>query len=84
MAYDTYTEAGDHDLDLWLRFAQPIVRYATRIAQDRPATWLDFGAGSGELVLAAQQAGFDAVGIDPDARASALASVIHAISAESP
>jgi 2-polyprenyl-3-methyl-5-hydroxy-6-metoxy-1,4-benzoquinol methylase len=71
--YADYSAAGDRDVELWLSFAKPILRYARKVAASPPSSWLDFGAGSGELVLAAQRAGIDAVGVDVDNRASALA-----------
>ena len=39
---------------------------AKNLALPRGATWLDIGAGGGEVVYAARQAGFDAQGIEPN------------------
>lgn len=73
VSYEHYTTDGDRDFKLWMRFARPIVRYATRLAPAAPSSWLDFGAGSGELVLTAKLAGMEAVGVELDIRASAAA-----------
>ena len=39
---------------------------AKNLALPQGATWLDIGAGGGEVVYAARQAGFDAQGIEPN------------------
>lgn len=39
---------------------------AKNLALRQGATWLDIGAGGGEVVYAARQAGFDAQGIEPN------------------
>lgn len=69
--YSQYTDEL-RDRALWKRFARPMVDVAL---EERPptGTWVDFGCGGGELLEVAQEAGYEAVGIETDQRALAQA-----------
>lgn len=69
--YATYTDEARR-LDLWLSFYRPLVAWVDAMAP--PArTWMDFGAGGGELLLAAQERGFQGLGVEIDTVASTMA-----------
>jgi SAM-dependent methyltransferase len=79
--YSNYTY-GDRDAELWRQFAADVIRF-TRSQADGPLySWLDFGAGSGDMVLAAKRAGLCAIGveIDPAAQAAARARNVTLVS----
>jgi SAM-dependent methyltransferase len=68
--YRNYVEV-DRDADLWARFAHELIQFM--LASARPSSLFDFGAGSGDLVLAASTYGITAVGIEVDQRSVRLA-----------
>ena len=70
--YSVYTDEA-RDFERWARFADPLVRWASELGPQVPSTWLDYGAGSGELILVAKRAGISAIGIDLDENARELA-----------
>lgn len=69
--YEQYTLVP-RDLERWLEYGAELVEFAARSVD--ASSWLDFGAGAGELLLAARQRGVSSVvGVDLDAGARALA-----------
>lgn len=69
--YTAYTTAP-RDEQRWDRFSAAAVRFVLDAVGD-VGTWLDFGAGSGELVTAVERAGVEALGVDLDDGARRLA-----------
>lgn len=63
VTYADYSYGGRGSA-LWSRFARTTLKFA--MANASPRSWLDFGAGSGDLVLAAKQAGLRSIGVEID------------------
>jgi SAM-dependent methyltransferase len=71
VVYGHYTSSGPRDLSLWIAFASRVLDFAVDLVD--PKSWLDFGAGAGELLIAAGRRGICGVGVDVDRAARELA-----------
>lgn len=72
ISYEHYT-SEPRDLERWLEYGSEIVDFV--LSHGRRSSWLDYGAGGGELLLAARQRGVEhVIGVDLDSGGRALAS----------
>lgn len=72
ISYEHYT-SEPRNLKQWLEYGAEVVDFV--LSHGRRSSWLDYGAGGGELLMAARQRGVEQVtGVDLDSGGRALAS----------